>query len=48
MNITAVPQPLPSGVATLAVTGQRTTGPTFGDQLAPDRPTAVVFLRHHG
>lgn len=43
-----VPRHLHPSVGSLPVEGQRTAGPTFADQLANDRATVVVFLRHHG
>jgi hypothetical protein len=30
------------------VVGRRLDGPTLRDQLAPDRPTLLAFVRHFG
>lgn len=42
------PQPLPDTVLQARVTGLNITPGAFANQLDPQRPTLLVFLRHYG
>ncbi|MFN8498950.1 MAG: hypothetical protein U0641_13960 [Anaerolineae bacterium] len=42
------PQPLPDTVLQSHVSGLNIAPGTLADQLDPQRPTLLVFLRHYG